>query len=228
MHKSHEKKHESKDVRSKLEIAMEKAETMAHGAPPEGKEGRSEAHLPEDELRALREKAARADAYYDRLLRTAADFENYKKRIERERNDILTLAREALMAELIVVLDNFERARAAAGAHADSKQIIDGVKLIQKQLLTVLQKNGLQPIEAIGQPFNPELHEAIAEVKTDECPDGTVLAEQLKGYTLDRRLLRPAVVTVSKSSAEADEPVKSGTAERSAHGQGATDQPPNP
>jgi len=227
MHKSHEKIHDSKDVRSTLEIAMEKAKKMAHGAPPQGKEGRRDAHLPEDEMVALREKASKADEYYDRLLRTSADFENYKKRTARERSDILTLAHEEIMSELIVVLDNFERALSAADACAESKQITDGVKLIQKQLLTVLQKNGLQPIEAIGQPFNPELHEANAEVETDEYPDGTVVAEQLKGYTLDRRLLRPAVVTVSRSSAAAGEPVKSETDGPTAHEQGVTDRPPN-
>jgi len=228
MHKNHGKKHDSKDVKSKLEIAMEKAEHMAQGAPPPGNELRKEAHMPEDELRALREKASRTDEYYDRLLRTAADFENYKKRAARERSDILTLAREEIMSDLIAVLDNFERALSAADAHADSKQITDGVKLIQKQLLAALQKNGLQPIVAIGQPFNPELHEAVAEVKTDEHPEGTVLAEQLKGYTLDRRLLRPSVVTVSKRSAAPGEPEGTETGAQTIHDQGPIDQPPNP
>lgn len=201
MHKSHEKKHDGKDVKSNLEIAMEKAEKMAPGAPPHGKEAHKETRPPEEELRALREKAAKADEYYDRLLRAAADLENYKKRAERERNDILKYAHEEIMSDLIVALDNFERALKAAEASADSTRLTEGVKLIQKQLLAVLQKYGLRPIEAIGKPFNPEFHEAVAQVETDEHPEGTVLTEQLKGYTLDQRLLRPAVVITSKRSA---------------------------
>lgn len=218
MHKSHEKKHDGKDVKSNLEIAMAKAGEMAPGAPPHGKEARP----PEEELGALREKAAKADEYYDRWLRTAADFENYKKRAERERNDILKYAHEEIMSDLIVVLDNFERALKAAEASADSKQVIDGVKLIRKQLLAVLQKYGLRPVEAIGKPFNPEFHEAVAQVETDEHPEGTVLTEQLKGYTLDSRLLRPAVVVTSKSSAAA------GTGERAAPDESPLDRPPTP
>lgn len=215
MHKSHEKKH-NKDVKSNLEIAMEKAEKMAEAPPPHGKE----AHQVEEEMRALREKAAKADEYYDRLLRTAADLENYKKRAERERSETLKYAHEEIMSDLILVLDNFERALAAAGTNADSKQITDGVKLIQKQLLSVLQKYGLRPIEAIGKPFNPELHEAVAQVETDEHPEGTVLTEQLKGYTLDNRLLRPAVVVTSKRSA-------AGAEEHATPGEEPLEQPPN-
>lgn len=204
MHKSHHKKHDDKDVKSNLEIAMENADKMATGAPSHEKGARPEAHLPEEELRALREKAAKADEYYDRLLRSAADLDNYKKRAERERSDILKYAHEEIMSDLLVVLDNFERALQAAETGADPTQLAEGVKLIRKQLLTVLQKYGLKPIEALGKPFNPEFHEAVAQVESDEHPEGTVLAEQLKGYTLNGRLLRPAVVATSKQGAAAE------------------------
>jgi molecular chaperone GrpE len=210
MHKSHDKKHDGKDVKSNLEIALEKAEKMTTGTQSRGKEARKEAHLPEEELRLLREKAAKADEYYDRLLRAAADLENYKKRAERERSDIIKFAHEEIMSDLIVVLDNFERALQAAETSADPAQLAEGVKLIRKQLLTVLQKYGLRPIEAIGKPFNPEFHEAVAQVETDEHPEGTVLTEQLKGYTLDSRLLRPSVVVTSKKSAAAGMDEKTG------------------
>ena len=205
-------------MKSNLEIAMDKAEKMATGAPPHGKE----AHLPEEELRALREKAAKADEYYDHWLRAAADLENYKKRAERERSDLLKYAHEEIMSDLIVVLDNFERALAAAETSAGSTQLTEGVRLIRKQLLAVLQKYGLRPIEAIGKPFNPEFHEAVAQAETDEHPEGTVLTEQLKGYTLDNRLLRPAVVVTSKRSAAAE------TGERATREDGPPDQPPTP
>jgi molecular chaperone GrpE len=210
MHKSHDKKHDGKDVKSNLEIALEKAEKMTTGTQSRGKEARKEAHLPEEELRLLREKAAKADEYYDRLLRAAADLENYKKRAERERSDIIKFAHEEMMSDLIVVLDNLERALQAAETSADPAQLAEGVKLIRKQLLTVLQKYGLRPIEAIGKPFNPEFHEAVAQVETDEHPEGTVLTEQLKGYTLDSRLLRPSVVVTSKKSAAAGMDEKTG------------------
>ncbi|MEJ2744520.1 MAG: nucleotide exchange factor GrpE [bacterium] len=200
MHKGHSKKHDGKDVKSNLEIAMEKVEKMTTGAKAHEKGARKEAHLPEEELSELREQAAKAGEYHDRWLRAAADLENYKKRAERERSDIQKYAHEEIMSDLLVVLDNFERALKAAETGAGSEQLTEGVKLIQKQLLTVLQKYGLRPIEAIGKPFNPEYHEAVAQAETDEHPEGTVLTEQLKGYTLNGRLLRPAVVVTSKSS----------------------------
>jgi len=200
----HEAKHEKKQVKSHLDIAMERAAAMAHGAPGAEHALPLEMRVPEDELKALREKAAKADDYYDRLLRTAADLENYKKRAERERSDLLKFGQEELMGELIVVLDNFGRALDSAGNSAAAKGMADGVSLIRKQLLTVLGKFGLRPIEAVGQKFNPELHEAVAQVETDGQPEGTVVGEQLRGYTLNGRLLRPAVVTVAAPPKSAD------------------------
>lgn len=197
MTKSHDKKHEPGNLKSSLDITAEKT-----GPAPKGKE----AHLPGADMAAIREKAAKADDYYDRLLRTAAELENYKKRVERERGDLLKFAHEELMAELIMVIDNFERALAAASHSAEKGSMVEGIRLIHKQLLTVLQKNGLSPIAALGQPFNPEFHEAVAEVETGEQPDGTVIAEQLRGYTLNGRLVRPAVVTVARRHATPSPP----------------------
>lgn len=186
--------HEKKHVKSHLDIAMEKAAAMAHGA---AHAPHAEARPAEAELAALKAKAAKADDYYDRLLRAAADLENYKKRAERERADLLKFGQEELMGELLVVIDNFERASASAGGSPAAKGIVDGVALIRKQLLGILAKFGLSPIEAVGKPFNPEFHEAVAQVETDAQPEGTVVGERLKGYTLNGRLLRPSVVTVA-------------------------------
>lgn len=196
MTRNHDREHDKKHVKSHLDIAMEKAATMAHGAAEAHAHAATEARIPEEELKALREKAAKADEHYDRLLRTAADLENFKKRAERERSDLLKFGQEELMGELIVVIDNFDRALAAPEA-VGAKGLMDGVSLIRKQLLTVLGKFGLQPIEALGRKFNPELHEAVAQVETDAYPEGTVANEHLKGYTLNGRLLRPAVVIVA-------------------------------
>ncbi|HOE26621.1 MAG: nucleotide exchange factor GrpE [Candidatus Aureabacteria bacterium] len=195
--KGTEKKHETHDkkqVKTHLDIAMEKAQAMTQGAPAASPEKeRAAAH----ELAALREKAAKADEYHDRMLRIAADLENYKKRAERDRLDLLKYGQEELMAELLGVIDNLERALAAAQTPADAKGLIDGVALIRRQFLSALGKFGLQPIEALGKPFNPEFHEAVAQVETDGHPEGTVVDETLRGYTLNGRLLRPSVVGVA-------------------------------
>lgn len=210
----HEKHRKRQEVKSNLEIAMEKAAAMSQEAPP-GPATAAEARVREDELNALREKAAKADEYYDRLLRTAAELENYRKRAEREKSDLLKFGQEELMADLLPVLDNFERALAAAGSSPHPDAVAEGVKLIHKQLAAVLTQNGLQPIEAVGKQFDPELHEAIAQVETDKSPAGTILSEQLKGYALNGRLLRPAVVTVA---------VNKGAAEEAAAGDAGTDR----
>ena len=198
MSKMHEKKGEKKYVKSSRDIAMERAEAMARGVPPADRDELEEVCLPASKMKELQEKAARADEYYDTMLRAAAELENYKKRIERERQNLLKFGQEELMSDLLLVLDNYERALESTESSKDVKNIVDGIKLIQKQLLSVLKKSGLEPIEALGKPFNPELHEAISQVETDDYPDGTVIGEQLKGYTLNKRLLRPSVVTVSK------------------------------
>jgi len=195
MSRKHERQHDQSHVKSNIEIAMEKAKAM--GGAPAAAEPRPGAVVPEDELKALREKAAKADECYDRMLRAAADLENYKKRVEREKSELLKFGQEGLMAEIIPVLDNFDRALSAAGSPTPSDPVLEGVKLIRKQLLAALEHNGLQPIEAVGQPFNPELHEALAKVETDDQPEGTIVTEHLKGYLLNGRLLRPAAVTVA-------------------------------
>ncbi|MDD5556169.1 MAG: nucleotide exchange factor GrpE [bacterium] len=190
----HRKKRDRDDVKSSIEIAMGKAEEAA-GAPPPAPP--AAAAISGEELAALREKAARADEYHDRFLRAAADLENYRKRVERERADLLKFGQEEFMAELILVLDNFERALAAAGSEADANAVLEGVRLINRQLSQVLARNGLQPVEALGRPFDPRLHEAVSQVETDDHPEGTVVAETLRGYLLNGRLLRPAAVTVA-------------------------------
>jgi molecular chaperone GrpE len=186
--------HDKKQVKTHLDIAMEKAQATTPGAPAASP---AKECVAADELAALREKAARADEYHDRMLRTAADLENYKKRAERERLDLLKFGQEELMAELLGVIDNLERALAAVRTPADGKGLIDGVALIRRQFLSALARFGLQPIEALGKPFNPEFHEAVAQVETDGHPEGTVVEETLRGYTLNGRLLRPSVVAVA-------------------------------
>lgn len=133
---------------------------------------------------------------YDKLLRKQAEFENFRKRGEREMQEAYVRARADLLLDLLPVLDNFD----LAVQHADTTNpdaIRDGVHLIHKQMFDSLYRLGLEPIEADGQPFDPELHEAVATEPTDEAPDHTVLVVLQRGYKLGDRMLRPARVKVA-------------------------------
>ena len=208
MTKSHGKKRDKEEVKDRIAIAMERAEAMARGEAGRhrAEEGGEEVvTIRRSELESLREKAARAEEYHEALLRKAADLENYKKRVEREKQDLIKYGQEQLMSDLLRVLDNFERAMAAGSGSGQNAGIMEGVKLIQRQLLDILKKNGLEQINAVGTQFDPGLHEAISQVETDDYPEGTVIGEQLKGYTLNGRLLRPSAVTVAKAPARRGE-----------------------
>jgi molecular chaperone GrpE len=141
---------------------------------------------------------AERDALKDRLARLQADFENARKRALREQQEFREFALADALKALLPILDSFERAlRAASPKPADFRS---GVELIHKQLLDALQKLGLRPIEAMGEEFNPHLHEAIEMVDTTEAKDHEVLDELQRGYKLKDRLLRPAMVKVARNS----------------------------
>jgi len=146
---------------------------------------------------ALEEKTREAEAVTDRYLRALAELDNTRKRAQREREEYIRYANEALLRELLPVLDNFDRALQAARARAESEAFAAGVELIQRDLLRVLEKFGVSPFSALGQPFDPERHEAVARVPTTEHPEMTVVEETLRGYLLNGRVLRPARVTVA-------------------------------
>ncbi len=147
--------------------------------------------------------AAKAAGHWDRLLRLNADFENFKKRAARERQDAIRFANEALLAKLIPVLDHFEMAQTAADSApagpADSFKT--GIQMVFNQLKAALAEAGLEEIDATGQPFNPNLHEAVSQQESAEAPEGQVLQQLRKGYKLRDRLLRPAGVVVAKKPA---------------------------
>ena len=148
---------------------------------------------PADELRRER------DALQDRLLRTAAEFDNYRKRMERERRELSDHAAAAVVRDLLPILDNFERAlQAPAGPEAETFR--RGVELIHKQMLDLLMKRGVKPIAALGTDFDPNFHEAVIHEVSDAHREGEVMQELQRGYMLGDRLLRPAMVKVAKSS----------------------------
>jgi molecular chaperone GrpE len=158
--------------------------------------------LSEAQLAELRDNAAKATQYYEQLLRTSADLENYKKRAARERLDAIKFANESLLEKLIPILDNFEMALAAANAQNTSVQSLQaGISMIQQQFKAALADAGLQEIEANGKPFDPNLHEAISQQETADAPEGQVMQQVRKGYKLRERLLRPASVVVAKKPA---------------------------
>jgi molecular chaperone GrpE len=141
------------------------------------------------------------DRFRDLALRSQADFENYKKRAAREKDDAVKYANSALLQRLVSILDNFELGLAAAKTQGDESPIYSGMVLVQKQLNDLLAENGLQPIEAEGNKFDPNLHEAIAH-EPGVSPEGTVIRQARRGYRLKDRLLRPARVVVSSGPAK--------------------------
>ncbi|HET7619019.1 MAG TPA: nucleotide exchange factor GrpE [Vicinamibacterales bacterium] len=159
---------------------------------------RASAATAEDAQDTAREELQRQrDQFYDLLLRKTAEFDNYRKRIERERQAVTEAAAADLIEDLLPVIDNFERALEAPAGEGDVYR--RGITLIHDQLLDVLRKRGVEPIEAVGHDFDPNLHEAVTYEPAPGHRDGEVIGELRRGYTLGDRLLRAAMVKVAKA-----------------------------
>lgn len=133
----------------------------------------------------------------DRLLRALAETDNVRRRAQRDREDYVKYAAETLLRDLVPVLDNLERALTAARAAGGAANVVEGVELIQREMLRVLERSGLSRYSALGQRFDPARHEAIAQVVSTEAAPDTVLHETAPGYLLHGRVLRPAMVAVA-------------------------------
>jgi molecular chaperone GrpE len=143
----------------------------------------------------------------ERLLRLRADFDNLRRRFERERQEMVTLSNERLIKELLPVLDHFELATGAAAQHKTDKAVQDGFSMVYDQFFAALAGFGLKPLDAQGKPFDPKVHEAIAQQPSAEVPEHVVMLQTRRGYMLGDRLLRPAQVIVSGGPAQpADTP----------------------
>jgi len=140
------------------------------------------------------------DALYDKYVRLLAEFDNYKKLTARERDQYLQYGNEERLKEWLPVLDNIERALHHAEEHHAPDAVVQGWALILKQCQDVLGRAGVTAVESLGRPFNPEWHQAIAQKESGQGPDGVVVEEAQRGYLLKGKLLRPALVTVSKAS----------------------------
>jgi molecular chaperone GrpE len=168
---------------------------------------------PEEEAAApaapdpLEEARAAVQRTREQLLRTAADFDNYRKRSRREIDDAHKRGREELLRELLPVFDDLERAAAHAGQATDAKAVVDGLNMVLRKFQDTLGKVGIRRISAVGQVFDPIQHEAIHQVETDDHPAGTVVEEVQSGYAMGDRLIRAAMVVVAKPrQAAAQEP----------------------
>lgn len=174
--------------------AAEEAEAAAGSGSFAAEEAGEAASEGGEEARRLQELA---DEHQARALRVQADFDNFRRRTQKEKEELAQYATSKLVTELLPVLDNFERALATSPAGADSEAFTKGVNMIFRQLEGVLKSEGLAAMETVGQPFNPEYHQAIMQVESEEHEEGIVTEEVQKGYLLKDKVLRPAMVKVS-------------------------------
>jgi molecular chaperone GrpE len=149
----------------------------------------------------LEEKTRLAEEHYDRFLRAQAELENYKKRVEREKSSLVKYGNEELIKAILPIIDNLERAfDHEPGENPDG--FMEGIKITRNQLLQVLERFGVTPIAAVGEPFDPAKHEAMMQVESADQEPNTVLSELQRGYFLNDRLLRPAMVSVARAPSQ--------------------------
>ena len=171
-----------------------------HAAEPKSEPGRSDAPEASPDQGEDETLQADLDRFRDLALRSQADFENYKKRAAREKEEAIKYANSSLLERLVAIVDNFELGLEAARAEGEKSPIFSGMSMVLKQLMDFLTEQGLQPIDATGQKFDPNLHEAIAHEPSEQFPEGVVIRQTRRGYRMKDRLLRPSSVVVSSGS----------------------------
>ena len=155
---------------------------------------------PSNEIERLKQEAAEAK---ERYLRTLAEFENAKKRLHREKEEFSKYAAEAVLRELLPIVDSLDHALVAVDKQSDPEAVIKGVHLIYRQLLGLLEKEGIKRIATVGEPFDPHRHEAVAQVEAQGGQaDGTIVEEVQVGYTMHGKVIRPAMVKVAQQTTE--------------------------
>jgi len=181
---------------AKQEHLLENTGEELHPHLKEERKGREK--KIEELKKKVEEKEKELREHHDRLLRVAADFDNYKKRAAKEREEWAKFANEDLIKSVLPFVDNLERAVNHSEKTEDIQGLIEGIKLTLQQVLQTLNRFGVSPIESLGKPFDPAIHEAMLVVETDQHEPNRVVEEFQKGYLLKDRLLRPATVSVSK------------------------------
>ena len=178
------------------------AQATTEGLDPSVSDAQPTALDQAAELAKLRDnleaKEKEANENYDRYVRQVAELENFRKRANRERDEAIRFANEALVKDLLPVVDNLERAVAHAKDGGNGKPLVEGVEMVLRGFFDTLAKHGVVPIAAVGQRFDPEKHEAMAQIESGTYEPDTVVEEYHKGYLLRDRLLRPALVSVAK------------------------------
>lgn len=198
--KTSEEGEEEQDTPATEESAEELTETQ-EGESTAGEQ--TEDTTGVDETEQLKEQVAELE---DKLLRSRAELDNYRKRAARQQQQAVEAAREGIINELLEIVDNFERAAAHADGEADAAALKSGMDMIHNQFKSFLRKYDIAPIESVGEPFDPSLHEALMQVESDEHPEGTVVNELSRGYKIGDKVLRYAKVGVSRGpSEESDE-----------------------
>lgn len=152
----------------------------------------------ETEIKDPEKMAEELEELNKRFLRVSADFENYKRRTVLEKEDLVKYSNSKIMGDLLPVLDAFQLALKNPGESEEAKNVIKGVEMLYRQILQVLEHAGMEAIEAVGKPFDPNLHEAIMQVDDDSVPEDTVVEDLRTGYTLNDRVIRPSMVKVSR------------------------------
>lgn len=155
--------------------------------------------LKESEYLKLKEEADKAKDYWDRILRLQADFDNLRKRLEKEKLEFVKFANEGIVLELLNILDDLERAtELAQSEHQDFSAFLKGTEMILAHLYEMLKEHGVRPIESAGKLFDPHFHEALMQIENKDLPENTIVEELQKGYLLNDRVIRTAKVKVSK------------------------------
>ena len=183
------------------------AEGQASQTPQsDGSEARTEEPEGDDLVAKLETAERQARENYDRLLRTSAEFDNYKKRTAREMQEVVKFANEKMARELLTVVDNLERAIDAAGPERrEEDPLVKGIHMTLDEVLKILERHKVQPVVALGEPFDPAFHQAMMQEEVEDQPSNTVVREMQKGYVMHDRLLRPSMVVVSKAKEKKDE-----------------------
>lgn len=194
------------DKERQIETEEAVAESHEETAVPEGAQAEQaqaeEEGAPEDAAREAEDPAiaklrSQLEEQQQRVLRVQADFDNFRRRTLREKDELAQYASVKLITQLLPVVDNFERAITASKVNSDYDSLAKGVEMIFRQLEQLLEAEGVTAIEAVGQPFNPEIHQAIMQVESEEYEEGIVVEEVQKGFQLKDRVLRPSMVKVS-------------------------------
>jgi molecular chaperone GrpE len=184
------------------ESELEKSSAAEEFQPSEGEEFKELEEKSIEQLMAEKEQEAKDN--YDKWLRSVAEFENFKKRHEREKAEFMKMANEMLVKDFLPVLDSLDRALQHTEQNEVPPSFIEGIELVRKGFVNALEKHGVKVIDALGEKFDPNFHEAVMQQENPDVEDNTVLFETQKGYMLHDRLLRPSMVIVSKKPAQED------------------------